>query len=132
MHPEDGRVRAMRSLLADARAENARMVAAAIGGHLSRIGRAAGNHERLGEATDVVRDASLELLTALHSGKDAMGARKVAIASVASLEAALPDPAGMTPLAPKAVARPTGPDRGRRIRELARGKLAAVLPLWRN
>lgn len=132
MRPDDHRVRAMRSLLAEARADNARMVAAAIGGHLSRIGRAAGPHDGLDEATEVVRDASLDLLKALHHGKDVIRARQVALASVATLEAALPDQSAMTPLAPKAAASRPGFDPGRRIRELARGRLAAVLPLWRN
>ena len=67
------------------------MVAAAIGGHLSRITKEAGEARALGEASDTVRDASLDLLKALHRGHDVNGARKAALESVELLEAALPD-----------------------------------------
>ena len=130
--PEEQHVRAMRNLLAEARAENSRMVAAAIGGHLSRIGRSAGKVGELAEASDVVRDASLDLLTALHRGKDVNGARRAALQSVATLEAALPDPAQLTPIAPRHV-EPRAPISGpKALRSLAVRKLSAVLPLWRS
>ena len=130
--PEEQHVRAMRNLLAEARADNSRMVAAAIGGHLSRITREAGRAGGLAEASDVVRDASLDLLKALHRGSDVPGARKAALASVETLEAALPDPAMLTPIAPRSPdARPAAM-RTKTIRSLAARKLSAVLPLWRG
>lgn len=129
--PEEQHVRAMRNLLAEARAENSRMVAAAIGGHLSRISRSAGKVDELAEASDVVRDASLDLLTALHRGKDVNGARRAALQSVETLEAALPDPAQLIPITPRH--EPRAPVSGpRALRSLAVRKLSAVLPLWRS
>ncbi|NNM72597.1 hypothetical protein [Enterovirga aerilata] len=132
--PEDQHVRAMRNLLAEARAENSRMVAAAIGGHLSRITKEVGAVEELDHASDVVRDASLDLLKALHRGKDVNRARSAALRSVEMLEAALPDPSSLTPLAPRGgQSRPASLGRPRAIRELAGRKLAGVLPpLWRS
>jgi len=129
--PEEQHVRAMRNLLAEARAENSRMVAAAIGGHLVRISREAGKGPELAQASDIVRDASLGLLTALHRGNDVNRARRDALKSVETLEAALPDPAQLTPIKPRNVAPPAtlGP---KAIRNLAFRKLSAVLPLWRN
>jgi hypothetical protein len=130
--PEDQHVRAMRNLLADARAENSRMVAAAIGGHLSRITRGASEARSLGEASDVVRDASLDLLRALHHGKDVNRARKAALASVETLEAALPDPASLTPIAPREEKPRSSSLGAKAMRSLAARKLSAVLPLWRS
>ena len=130
--PEQQHVRAMRNLLAEARPENSRMVAAAIGGHLFRITREAGKARELAEASDIVRDASLGLLTALHRGKDVNGARRAALESVETLEAALPDPAQLTPITPRGSdTRPLSLGRTG-IRSLAVRKLSAVLPLWRS
>jgi hypothetical protein len=130
--PEQQHVRAMRNLLAEARPENSRMVAAAIGGHLVRITREAGRAPELAEASDIVRDASLDLLTALQRGKDVNGARRAALESVETLEAALPDPAQLTPVLPGgADTRPVSVGRTG-IRSLAIRKLSAVLPLWRS
>lgn len=102
-YPNDRQVRAMRSLLAEARVENSRMVAAAIGGHLSRITRQAGGAE-LEDASESVRDASLHLLKALHQSEGVTPARKAALRSVDSLEAAFPDRvvAQSAPLGPAA------------------------------
>lgn len=130
--PEEQHVRAMRDLLAQARAENSRMVAAAIGGHLSRMAREAGKPRELVEASDVVRDASLDLLKALQCGHNVNGARKAALQSVERLEAALPDPAALTPLALRRPEPPRSSLSSKAIRALAGRKLAAVLPLWRN
>jgi hypothetical protein len=130
--PEEQHVRAMRNLLAEARAENSRMVAAAIGGHLSRITREAGKAPELAEASDVVRDASLGLLTALHRGRDVNGARRAALKSVETLEAALPDPAQLTPITPRDPESRPGTVGPKAIRSLAVRKLSAVLPLWRS
>ncbi len=129
--PDQQHVRAMRNLLTEARTENSRMVAAAIGGHLFRITREAGKAPELAEASDIVRGASLDLLTALHRGKDVNGARRAALESVETLEAALPDPAQLTPITPRS-ADPHPVSLGRKgIRGLAARKLSAVLPLWR-
>lgn len=87
--PNGHEVRAMRSLIREARAENSRMVAAAIGGHLSRITRQA-ESAPLAQASDVVRDASLTLLKAIHHSDDVGQARTAALNSVDTLEAALP------------------------------------------
>ena len=130
--PDDQRVRAMRNLLAEARVENSRMVAAAIGGHLSRITKETTAPDDLGHASDVVRDASLDLLKALHEGKDVNRARQAALQSVEVLEAALPDPSSLTKLVPST--RPARPAeaRGRAIRDFARTRFSSVLPLWRT
>ncbi|MDB5559503.1 MAG: hypothetical protein JWQ36_2437 [Enterovirga sp.] len=130
--PDDQHVRAMRHLLSGARVENSRMVAAAIGGHLSRITKNAGSAEDLGQASDVVRDASLGLLKALHQGEDVSRARKAALESVEMLEAALPDTASLKRRpASGAEAKPAAA-RSRAIRDFARNRLSAVLPLRRN
>ncbi|MGA0595735.1 hypothetical protein [Enterovirga sp. CN4-39] len=129
---DDDRVRAMRDLLAGVRAENSRMVAAAIGGHLSRITKEAGEARALGEASDTVRDASLDLLKALHRGHDVNGARKAALESVELLEAALPDPAALTKRSPSGPEHHPAAARTKEIRKAARSGLSAVLPLWRN
>ena len=130
--PEEQHVRAMRHLLAEARAENSRMVAAAIGGHLSRITREPGKPRELVEATDVVRDASLDLLKALQCGDDVNRARRAALQSVERLEAALPDPSALTPVVPRRAEAPRTSLGPKAIRALAGRKLAAVLPLWRS
>lgn len=130
--PDDQHVRAMRNLLAEARVENSRMVAAAIGGHLSRITRATGTPQELGHASDIVRDASLGLLKALHEGKDVNNARQAALASVGMLEAALPDPSSLTKLPASTPAARPAEARTRAIRAFARTRLSAVLPLRRS
>lgn len=88
-NPREQQVRAMRNLLTGARVENTRMVAAAIGGHLSRISRETGSPELAG-ASETVRDASLTLLKSLHQSEGVMRARNAALRSVDALEAALP------------------------------------------
>ena len=130
--PEEQHVRAMRHLLAEARAENSRMVAAAIGGHLSRITRDTGKPREVVDATEVVRDASLDLLKALQCGDDVSRARSAALQSVERLEAALPDASALVPIAPRHVDTPRSSLGPRAIRALAGRKLAAVLPLWRS
>jgi hypothetical protein len=131
--PDDERVvSAMRNLLAEARVENSRMVAAAIGGHLSRITKSAGAADELGPASDVVRDASLGLLKALHEGKNVKRARQAALESVEILQAALPDPSSLTRLPTSTpVTRPTEA-RTKAIRDFARSRFSSVLPIWRT
>jgi hypothetical protein len=132
--PEEQHVRAMRNLLTEARAENSRMVAAAIGGHLSKLTREAGREaSQLGQASDTVRDASLDLLKALHHGRDVNGARRIALDSVSTLEAALPSTSSLKPLAPRDL-KPRQPSSvGARVsRGFAARKLLNVLPLWRG
>ena len=89
-HPNHQQVRAMRTLLKEARVDNSRMVAAAIGGHLFRITRQTGSTE-LDDASESVRDASLHLLKALQQSDGVTPARAAALRSVDSLESALPD-----------------------------------------
>ena len=129
--PDDQRVSAMRNLLAEARVENSRMVAAAIGGHLSRITKSAGAPDELGPASDVVRDASLGLLKALHEGTGVKRAREAALESVEILQAALPDPSSLTRLPPSTPAARPAEARTKAIRDFARSRFSSVLPLWR-
>ena len=129
--PEEQHVLAMRNLLAEARPENSRMVAAAIGGHLSRLSRELGREAgEVGKASDVVRDASLDLLKALHCGQDIHRARKAALDSVETLEAALPDTSGLTRLPGRA--EPGASVSPKAIRALAARRLKTVLPLWKS
>lgn len=119
--PNERQVRAMRKLLRDAQVENSRMVAAAIGGHLTKITRQVTTPEIEG-ATETVRDASLALLTSLHRSHDVRSARTAALWSVAMLEATLPDPPS-----PRAATR----EPARRVsplRRLAQRTLPALRP----
>lgn len=87
---EERHVRGIRDLLRQARVENSRVVAAAIGDHLSKLGKRAGGDRNVAEAADGIRDASLHLLKSLHLGQDTGAAREAALASVDPLEASLP------------------------------------------
>ena len=118
VYPEDRHVRTMRNLLKDAGTENSRMVAAAIGGHLSRITRSA-RSTGLEGASDRVRDASLDLLKAIHRGRGIMSARDVALASVDGLEAELVRPTAPSPDLTLDVPRRAGPLRRMTFRRLA-------------
>ena len=86
---KERQVGAVRRLLSEARADNSRMVAAAIGAHLSGLTRDSAAPELQG-ASDVVRDASLHLLKAIHRSDGIARARTAALKSVDGLEAALP------------------------------------------
>lgn len=94
MRQGDQHIRTMRMLVSTARRENARMVAAAIGGHLSRLAGETGLDPGVSDASETVREASLSLLKALNRDADVATARKVALRSVETLEAAIPEPAG--------------------------------------
>lgn len=89
----------MRSVLRRAEPENGRMVAAAIGGHLSRIAQAIDLDDAARHAADDVRDATLDLLRALLRGDQAAPVRDHALQAVDQLETALlcPDPAVPAP-----------------------------------
>lgn len=88
----------MRNVLAKARADNARMAAAAIGGHLADISKSdrGGDVERAREA---VRDASFDLLRSFHRPTDTATARQAAMQAVDRLETTL---AAATPAPPPA------------------------------
>jgi hypothetical protein len=60
------------------------------------------------------------------------GARRAALKSVETLEAALPDPAHLTPITPRDPQSRPGTLGPKAIRSLAVRKLSAVLPLWRS
>ena len=84
-------IRGIRNLLREARAENSRVVAAAIGDHLSKLGKWSGGNLNVAEASDGIRDASLHLLKSLHLGHDAAVPRELALAAVTPLEASMPE-----------------------------------------
>jgi hypothetical protein len=87
---EERHVRGIRNLLREARAENSRVVAAAIGDHLFKLDKRSGGNLNVAEAADGLRDASLHFLKSLHLGQDTVAAREAALAAVAPLEASLP------------------------------------------
>jgi hypothetical protein len=87
---EERHLRGIRNLLREARVENSRVVAAAIGDHLSKLGKRTGGDRTVAEAADGIRDASLALLKSLHLGHDVVAAREAALAAVNPLEASLP------------------------------------------
>jgi hypothetical protein len=115
--PRERQVGAMRRLLSEARADNSRMVAAAIGGHLSRITRD-GSVPELEGPTETVRDASLDLLKAINRSDGVARARKAALRSVDTLAAALPAAAPDGP--------PSPPVRINPLRRLAMRTLPAL------
>ena len=78
----------VREFLADARVDNSRKAAAAIGEQLADL--AADDAPATGAAADVVRDASLHLFKTLHGEGDIEGARRYALIAVDCLEAVLP------------------------------------------
>jgi hypothetical protein len=89
MRPSDAeQVRKLRSALTKARAENSRMMAAAIGAHLRRITAAAENPGVV-QASERVKDATLQLLTSLHSQGDIATTRVAALESLDRLEGSL-------------------------------------------
>ena len=71
----------MRDLLQMARKTNSRLIAAAIGAHLSKLETGERAETQLA-AADAVRDASFQLLKALHRGKGVKSARLRALRSV--------------------------------------------------
>ncbi|MDB5513226.1 MAG: hypothetical protein JWR08_2709 [Enterovirga sp.] len=90
MRQGDHHVRTMRALIGTAKRENARMVAAAIGGHLTKLARETGHDPDVADASETVREASLSLLKALNRDADVATARKVALRSIETLEATIP------------------------------------------
>lgn len=91
--PVSPHLQTMRAVLTKARAENARMAAAAIGGHLAEISKAAPGSQSLDEAREAVRDASFDLLRSFHRATDSAEARRTALAAMDELERSLQDAA---------------------------------------
>ena len=83
------RVRTIRTALKLAQPENSRIAAATIGGHLDVITRNLASHSEVAQASDAVRDASLDLLVSLVRKREAAAARAAALQSVDRLEASL-------------------------------------------
>jgi hypothetical protein len=83
------RVRTIRTALKLAQPENSRIAAATIGGHLEVITRDLGPESQVAQASDAVRDASLDFLVSLVSRREAAEARSAALKSVDQLEASL-------------------------------------------
>lgn len=82
-------VRAMRSVVQQASAANARLTAAAIGGSLARLADAHGGRISVSEATDRVRDAAFDLVSCLSRDAEAARAKQLALRSLDELELAV-------------------------------------------
>ena len=78
---EDLRLRKIRDAMVQARPDNARMIAAVIGGHLAKVARQEAAPEIL-SAGDAVRDASLDLLRSINRRTGVAPARRVALSSL--------------------------------------------------
>jgi hypothetical protein len=83
------RVRTIRTALKLAQPENSRIAAATIGGHLDAIAKNLPAHPAVAQASDAVRDASLDFLVSLVRKREAADARVAALQSVDRLEASL-------------------------------------------
>ena len=80
------RVRSVRGLLEAARGENARMVAAAIGAHLSAFAAVPDAAPSLNAIVARLRETSFGLVTALHRGGEAAMEREEALRALDALD----------------------------------------------
>lgn len=85
---EEPHLRKIRDAMVRARPDNARMIAAVIGGHLDKVARREAAPDVV-SAGDAVRDASFDLLRSINRRTGVAPARRTALSSLDTLELSL-------------------------------------------